>query len=343
MSDVIFDTRTLMRAVYQHTYPKTFILNRFFVPEAPADTENVEVDIVKNGTVMAPFISPISDGKVVRKNGYSTKTFKPAYLHPKKVLTPKDLASRLPGENPYIRTASPSERLAAKVGIELGELNNSVERRKEFMAAQALVEGKTIVTGDDVDYEVDYQRDANHSIVLAGTALWSDAEAEPISNMRAWSDLISRAGYQMDTILMAHDVVGHFFKNSETKDWYATNGYAVAGIKPEKRDDGAVSYGVLPEFGEAFSYNEYYLPDDEDNESASMPLIPSGYVVLGASASQKLYYGAIQNLKVGGMAAMEKFTYAEDIPNGKGKILHLESSPLTALTAPNAIVVVKVL
>jgi len=337
----VFDRKTLNRVVQQRVYRGNFFLNTFFKPELPADTEFIEVDIEKTGgRKLAPVVSPVRGGVVVKKEGYEQRTFKAPYLHPKTIITPKDMAKRFAGENPYGDTITPEMRLARKVAKELSRLDDSIERRKEYYAAQSLLDGKTVVSGEGVDYEINYQRDSELTVTLTSTDLWSDAASDPIDDLRNFRRLLNKRGYTPDTLILGANVIKNFFAHQAVKDHYATSGFNIAQLEQTPIGSGVVYHGAIPEFGKIYSYNEWYF--DEDTQT-SLPLMPENKILLGdSSADNRLLHGAIQNMHAGGMAALEKFVDRKDL-DGKGMELKMESAPLPALTSPDSVLVATVI
>ena len=103
MPQSIFETRTMLAAVEQMHTPSTFLLNTFFAAEETFDTKTVDVDIVKGGRKLAPFVSPRVEGKVVTKDGFQSKNITPAYIKPKMETNAEQLLNRNPGLSPYAR------------------------------------------------------------------------------------------------------------------------------------------------------------------------------------------------------------------------------------------------
>ena len=47
--------------------------------------------VIQDVTRVAPFVAPTAQGRVIKEQGYNTKTFKPAYVKPKHVIDPNML------------------------------------------------------------------------------------------------------------------------------------------------------------------------------------------------------------------------------------------------------------
>lgn len=340
----IYDLLTLNRAVQERKYSGRFFLETFFKKEEPSATATIEVDIMKaGGRKLAPIVSPLRGGVAVTKEGYETKTFKPPYLHPKDVITVKDLSQRSAGESPYAPQLSAEEKEAKTAGEYLRRLDDTIERRKEYMASLAVIRGKINIKGFGDDREINFQRDAAHDIVLSGSSIWGASGSDITGNLRNWKRLIAKdSGENADVLILGFKAVKPFFADPEIKSYFTTAGYNVAQMQAVVPTPGVTYYGRIPEFGDIYAYNEWYL-DDKTGENN--PLMPEDMAVYGArNADNRLYHGAIQNLHAGGgLVALEKFIDTFIYDNGKGREISIESAPLPALTTPDAFVSVKVL
>src|ERR1700736_1263380 len=91
----IFSTDVLNAVVADLKTPSSFLLGRFFpneqrpnqgaVASGDESAEYIHFDVLLGKRRMAPFVSPLVEGKVVQSKGFVTKTFKPAYTKDKRV------------------------------------------------------------------------------------------------------------------------------------------------------------------------------------------------------------------------------------------------------------------
>ena len=80
----VYDTNTLIAVVSNLKRPQKFLLNRFFPIEKVSDTEFVSIDVDVGKRRMAPFVSPMVEGKLVEQRRMQTNVFKPAYVKDKR-------------------------------------------------------------------------------------------------------------------------------------------------------------------------------------------------------------------------------------------------------------------
>ena len=289
MAISMFDTRTMLKALEQQPKPKTFLRDMFFSGDPEySDTAKVDIDIVKGRKIMAPFVSPVLEGKVLADQGFTTKTFEAPLLKPKKKTTAEDILKRLPGE-PLYSGMSPDERAGIKLGKDLAELSDSIDRRIEWMCAQALFNGKITVSGEGVNYEIDF---GVPSEVLTGSALWDADGSNPIDTLRSiFSSVVRASGVSPDTVILAEDVVPYFINHSAVKDLLDRRLINTGQIDPRQLPNGATYIGYINEVGmNIYSYLDWYLDEAGDEQ----PMVPAKKILVGSTRAQTtMNYGAV--------------------------------------------------
>lgn len=132
---------------------------------------------------LAPFVAPNVQGRILKQRGRPMAAFSPAYLKPKHKITPDRAIPRRPGE-PLLGNLTPEARYNAIIADCLREEREMIERRWDWMAAQATIFGYVDVYGEDYPkVRVDFGRDASLTIVLAGGAVWTAETADPIADI----------------------------------------------------------------------------------------------------------------------------------------------------------------
>ena len=338
----IFKLRFMLAMLEQMLSPKTFLQSMFFKDTLPVPTDTIDIDIVKGKRRLAPMQNPIVEGKVVERAGFTTSTYKPAYIKPKTVTTAADLLKRLPGETLYGSSQTPEQRAAVIMAKDFQYLRELIVRRKEWMCAQALTTGKISIVGDGVSYEVDFLMDSNHKVTLTGADLWSAGTSDPLADLRDWKQLISKdSGLMPDVLLLGHDTWPAFINHSKVKDKLDLLNVQLGRINPANLPNGATYLGSLNELGvDVYAYDEWYLPDGSDTNT---PMIPANKVVMGSTKARcEMHYAAIQDLECGRAAVME-FPKSWEEKDPSVRFVQLQSAPLAGLHQPDAFVVAQVL
>lgn len=339
----MFETRTMMQALEEMKPPRTFLLDSFFRNSQTFGTEAVDVDIVKGKRKLAPFVSPLHEGKVVKREGYSTETFKPPYLKPKRATRAQNFLQRQPGEAVYAGSLTPQQRAARELGKDLTELRESIIRREEWMASQALTTGKVTVSGDGVEAEVDFQMDATHLVTLSGTDLWTDAGSDPIAKLRAWKRMCAQdSGVAPDRVIFGASVVDAFFHNAKVKDLLDNRRIEIGTIKPSELPDGVTHLGYFADPGvDIFTYDEWYL-DDAGNEQ---PMVPVDSIIMGSTRAKTVRaYGAIQDVDAIGAGLFEAQYFPKSWvqQDPSARFVMVQSAPLVIPTQIGAFMKAKV-
>lgn len=300
---------------------------------------------------LAPFVRPAGTGKPIYTDQSTGYRFKPAYIKVKDAVDPNRVMRRIPGVDPMLSPQVANNPMARREALKTDmtvQHVRTIQRRWEWMAAQAVQFGAITITGEDYPaVTLDFRRDAGQSIVLAGGARWGQAGVSIISTLQAWCDL------------MFQPVGG--FGGFPTRLTIGANAWAILRADPEIKDlmnkfflntgadvqrgmvgsEKVIKVGYLPIGGaggatlEIWLYRDTYVADD----GSEVAMMSPNDVVLTASAEAIngfRCFGAIidpfaeyQSLDVFARNWMETGDPAQE------NILH-QSAPLMVPTNPNA-------
>ena len=199
----IFTTGVLARVVAELPAPQPFVLNSFFTALQTETSEEIHFDIANGKRRLAPFVSPIVAGQVVASQGFTTQTFKPAYVKDKRVFDSSRPFKRAIGERIGGELA-PAQRLQALLASDLQDQLNMLTNRQEVMAIEALRTGKVVVKGDQYpEVELDFQRHGDLTKKLTSSARWGETGVNPLADIEAWSMLVTQhSGATANTVIM---------------------------------------------------------------------------------------------------------------------------------------------
>ena len=79
-SSLLYDTAVLIQVVPTLKRAQAFLLDKFFPNIITSDTEEVAIDVEIGLRRLAPFVSPLVEGKLVESRRVQTNLFKPAYI-----------------------------------------------------------------------------------------------------------------------------------------------------------------------------------------------------------------------------------------------------------------------
>ncbi len=290
----IYEQRTL--DTVQRSMPTTgkFIRDTFFKRRKPILGKTVDIDFKKGGRSIAPFVNEKSTSKTVGKKGYKTNTFTTPLIKMKDITTIEDISSRVAGEKIYAGMTREERAIEDMTEVVL-RFNEMIDRREEWMAAQALLTGKIPVIGEDVKYEIDFG--FTNREVLTGEKLWSSKNSDKLADIERWITECKQKGYRTPNIcIMSRDVVAEFLNDEKVQAILDSKNINLATIEPKMLDENVTYIGTIAKWNlSIYQYDEWYIDDwTNPNESEEKPLIPNGTVLLASSnADSIIYYGEL--------------------------------------------------
>lgn len=343
MPITLYSTHELRGVIETLRPPQTFWLDNFFPTVLTFETETIDFDIVDKSKRLAPFVAPTVQGKVMKSEGFSTKQFRPAYVKPKHTVDPRRVFKRRAGEA-YAGAMSPEARRNAIIADILQEQKDMHTRRREWMAAQAIVEGQVIVEGENYPkVVVQFGREAGQSIALVGAAQWGQAGINPVDDLETWSEtMFLKSGVAPTKVIMGITAWKTFradanvLKTLDTQTRGTTSNVNVF----EPGNGAAVQYRGRLGALEIWTYNDTYV-DDAGNSQVMMDQ-KKVVLVNPAGVEGTRCFGAILDAHAG-YQAMEEFVtnWIENDP--PVEFIMSQSAPLMVPARPNASFVAKVL
>lgn len=330
----IYDTAYLNRVVASLKRSPAFFLNTFFNQVENSETETVYFDVEKDGKKrrLAPFVHPLVEGKIVEDRGYSTKSFRPAYVKDKRVFDANRPFKRMAGEQIGTGQAmSPQQRLEALVRMSLADQTDMLTRRMEVMAVESLVSGTETINmlnpdGTETETVLNFGRDADLDIVLTGADRWGQAGIEPQETLEdAALTVLQKSGAKVRNWVFDPVAWKSFRKNSDLLEKKldlrrVQSGEIRLDLVPDhvqyKGSDGSYDYWV---------YADWYLDDASDAEET--PMLPSGTVIGVGEIEGVRHFGAIKD-EDAGFQPLEYFSKSWKIEDPSSRILLMQSAPI---------------
>jgi hypothetical protein len=350
MAETVLSLRSVQRS--------SFMLDTFFkgwVP--PTGAAEISFDVEDDALGIAPFVSPLVQGKILPMPGYQVKTFKPAYIKPKTPINPLAPLVRAIGEQLGGGAMSPAQREQIIVAKTLDDHVGRIARRLELMAIDALVDGINTITGEGYDaVAVNYGRDAGHSKALTSTARWGESGVSPVSDLDDWLALVAAAtGVQPDAVVMEAKAWKLYAADPALKDRRDTQFLMLPGT--ETRIAPGLSTGNTPGTaklvasldGGALKIYVYQQQYKHPVTGALTNMIPDYSVFVGSTdmrCTGTRYFGTIIDPQLdyqsgfltdpatGMPIEMAPKTWTTEDPGQR--IVMTQCAPLTALTRPNA-------
>jgi len=317
------------------------LLSVFFPAIIEETSEEIHFDTEDKPRRIAPFVSPLVQGKLVESLGHTAKTFSPAYIKDKRRFDANRPLKRMMGE-PLTGTLSPAQRIQMQLAMEMDDQIAMIRRRKELMASEALRLGQVTVTGEGYPTQVvSFGRDAALTVDLSGGAAeWDDAGVSPIDNIETWSLTTLQKSGAAPT-----DVV---FTIGAWKLFKADAKFAQAVDLLRARDSSSIDIGPRVNAGlvlrgqlgnlRLWTYADWYV----DTAGVEQPIIPDNWVLLASAAIEGVQaHGAIRDEEAG-YQAMEFFPKSWLEKDPSARLLMMQSAPLVVPFRANASFAAKV-
>lgn len=283
MTSLVYDTNTLIQVVPNLKRAQKFLLDTFFPNIVMSDSEYVSIDIDVGKRRMSPFVSPLAEGKLVEQRRYQTNTFKPAYIKDKRAPDLRKPVRRMIGER-IGGDLTGAEREMANVEFEMTDQIDILDRRLEWMAAQALVGGTVTISGEGFEtVVVDFGRDASLTVALTGTAQWTAANiangtAVPTDDIETWStSILKKSGGVATDIVMTPKAWNALKKDTVIKQaiWYPGSGQGNTIQIGAQIKRGAQFKGVWGQYN-LWLYNDWYV----DDNNVEQPMLVDGTLIM---------------------------------------------------------------
>lgn len=336
----MFDLGVLAKVVASLRRVPSFFLDKFF-PEVQTETSpEIHFDVDESRPRLAPMVSPLVAGKIVKGKGYKTSTFSPAYVKDKRVFHPNRALKRTIGEK-IGGSLDPMTRMQLLLTRDLTDQVEMLTRRKVVMAVEALVSGKVTVEGEGYETQVvDFGRDASLTVSLADAAEWGDDGVSPLDNLHAWALLVlQKSGATVTDVVF----------DQKAWDLFA------ADTKVEKRLDilraantGPVALGMKPMEGAKYmgnidGYNLWVFAGWYENDAGVLtPYLADHSVIMSGPQLEGVQaHGAIQDEEAG-IQALEYFAKSWVEKDPSVRWLLMQSAPLVVPYRVNASLYAKV-
>lgn len=339
MSIDIFNTHVLSKVVERLDRPSSFLLDTFFGQEQTEESEEIHFDIDKSKPRLTPFVSPLVAGKVVDDEGFTTKSFKPAYAKDKRRFDPARPLKRSIGEK-IGGTLSPQQRLEANLNRTLIKQLENLTRREEVMASEALRTGKVTVSGDEYPtVVVDFQRDAALTVALAGGSRWGETGVSALDNLEDWVALIQEKSGAVGRTVIMDALAWRVFKSDpkvekllDIRRIADSTNLSLGPIAFGQGGELARYVGTIGDL-DFWVYNDRYVDDND----VVQKLLPDYTVLVGSTGQLEgtRCYGAIQDEKAG-YRAQRYFSKSWLEEDPAVRWLLLQSAPLIVPYRPNA-------
>lgn len=212
MTDNIYKPTTLTKAIKRIENKNTGLLGLVFKRQAEHLTETISTDIDENLPEIAPLISDVEEGVVLKDKGFITKTITPAFIRIKKEINRAKALTRQVGQ-PIGQGKDNTIALKARA---LKQAKESAMLRLKVMAVQALFDGEINYSDNEGrTYNLDFQRDTRLNTTLIGVDSWTNTSVDITEQLEAWAGEIRAASGSNPNLLILDPKAWSKFRNNE--------------------------------------------------------------------------------------------------------------------------------
>ena len=342
------NTAVLLAAYKEQKAPNNFLQSRYFPDGTVFTTSNVLVEYKDGNQKIAPFVSPEVGGKVVRREGYEAKIYKPGFIAPKRPLTIDDLTEKGFGEALY-GELTPEERAVKITADDLTEMDEMIVRRQEQMCAQVLQENALTMNhyGDDnklIDTKkIEYFTGTNES-VYTPSKVWSADDADIIGDLAAIALQLAKRGLPATDVILGTEAADAFLNNEKVLKLLDTRNLNIGAVDPTEGYPEAVFLGQINCKGYKLNLIQYAAT--YENEAGTItPYINPKVAIVTAPACGVTNYGAVTQINHG--ETMPTTIAEKRVPllkiNDQVREVALRSAPLVQPKHKNAFIKATVL
>ena len=300
----MLDTVTLLGVMEDFEPQSNYWLNLCFPGVVQFDDEYVDFTKLSDNRKLAPLVVPTAQGVPIYSAAEKLTRVKPAYIKPKDPVTASRVIKKSAGmgelnSGPHM---SPAQRYNAIVADIMRQHRMAIERRWEWMAAQAIIYGQ--VTLEDERYPrtvIDFERLATHDITLTTNGFWGDSGVSILNMIEGWKKLGRRAkhGGPFNRITVGVEAWEVMRADQEIRDLLKTD------YRPSQQGGLDLNLGVLEGLDveyvgrlngttDVYVYSDYY-----EDESGTMQefMDPRDVVMTGPNVQGIRAFAAIQDVE----------------------------------------------
>jgi len=349
MSDA--STKKMISAYIERNAQPTGFLAGFFQtpPENFHATEEVEIDIQRNGEEVAVAVQSLSSGGNENEASvFTNKRFTPPIFDERFSLNSFNLLKRSPGDNPFEDVnflASASREFMAG----MRRVEEKIRRSIELQASQVLQTGQVSLTDSagNARFALDFKPKSSH-FPNASTA-WTGGSEVPLADIESLADVINVDGKSEPArLIFGKTALKRFLANSSVQAQLDNRRMELGAIqRPEVRGAGGKYHGFISigQYSfEIWSYSGWYK---HPQTGAATPYVTADKVIMLAPGRLDLTFGAVPSIlgpdprlaaiSLGrvrnGAGGMDMFTNLWCSPDGRNLHGSVAARPLCIPTA----------
>lgn len=343
MDETLYDSATLLGVFWADDYmdpPENYWLSTFFGSTIEFDTEEIDFSKITDIRKLAPLVVPTAQGTPIYSAAERLFSVAPAYVKVKDPVSATRMVRRAAGLGELgrgRRKLSPIERYRMIVADVIRQHRYAVERRWEWLASKAIIDARVTLKDDRFPTRVvDFQRAANHTVVLTSGNQWGDAGVSILDQIAVYRKRIRDAkfGGVVGRMTVGSDVWAVMRHDPEIREFLNIQYKLGANInlKLGILEGLEVEYVGNIENTEVYVYSDYY---QEADGSVVPYMSPKDVVFSAPSVGGVQCFGAIQDLAAN-LQAQAVFMKMWNENDPSATVILTQSAPLMVPVNPNA-------
>jgi hypothetical protein len=309
--------------------------------EIQSDKEEIYFDENQDNRIgAAPFVHPLLEAPMFRDEGYSTKSYKPAYIKEKTGITSEDGNDRLPGED-FGGEYTPMQRAELRLIQKTTRLYERLRVREELMALEVVKTGKLTIKGEGFDTVIDFKRDPGLTKKLTADKGWSNPDFAMTTFFESLQREMASKNLNQSRprkVIMGIEAFDMFRANKEVQKLLPDYMRLVSdiGLKLTPQDSSFENLLYRGNFGNTEIWVHEGKTDQKNYDIAPKEVLFTCENIQGVR-----HYGAIRDLKAR-LIAQRVFVKSWEIEDPSQRIVLLQSAPLLVTYDPNTAALVTV-
>ncbi len=314
----IYSTRAQLSTIDLMEREYSFLFDTFVQDLGTVEDDKAIYDYRKGVRRMAPFVHAGAGGVLMERDGYETREIGFCNIAPERIIAMNDLVKRSFGED-VLGAMTPQQREKKMLVKDLVEMRKAIQRRREWMARQVLLNGKLDVfryTNEGRDVETTLYADYGFTQFFTPETAWNQSGATIDGDMREIFDIVYEGLGTVDTMIMAPNVAEAMLQNSNYIKQFDGLNVKMGELNTKYRGQGVRFLGWNSDGVEMFSLSGKFTNDAGAIES----IIPSGKLIAGSKGMLKCLHGPVTQVETTGQSAQHKTYIKKEVPLRYGSV-----------------------
>ena len=314
----IYSTRAQLAALEQLPVEYTFLYDIFCKDTGTVEDDKAIYDYRKGVKRMAPFVHPGQGGIVMERDGYETREIGFCNIAPERVIDESNITGRMFGEN-VLGAMTPAQREKKLLAKDLMEMRQAIQRRREWMAREVLLNGKLSIfryTHEGRELETTLVADYGFTNNYTPTNAWNTGSATIDDDMKEMYDLVYDGLGSAEVMVCSPSAASAMLHNSDYMKTFDYLHAEMGDIATKYRGQGVRYIGRNQDGVEVYSFSGKYV----DDNGTAQPILPSGTVILGGRGMLNCVHGPVTQVEKEDAQAQHITYIKKEVPLRYGSI-----------------------